>query len=249
MGNYIKISRDIIHWEWYKDEHTKGLFLHCIIKANWKDCNFKGVKIKRGEFVTSIPVLQDELSLTSNEVRTAIKHLKKTGEITVKPYSKFSVITVVNYDLYQTESHSNNSQITYKQQTSNIQTADKSQSINSLLTTIEEVKNDSKEEVKQENMEECISPPLPPSQGETEEKPKRKRFTPPTIEEVQAYCTERNNDIDAQAFIDFYESKGWMIGKNKMKDWKAAIRTWERGRNQNGREQGSRDILSEWRDS
>lgn len=53
-------------------------------------------------------------------------------------------------------------------------------------------------------------------------------FTPPTLEEVAAYCKERNNGIDAQAFIDFYTSKGWMIGKNKMKDWKAAVRTWER---------------------
>lgn len=51
---------------------------------------------------------------------------------------------------------------------------------------------------------------------------------PPTLEEVQEYCYERNNNIDPQAFIDFYESKGWMIGKNKMKDWKAAVRTWEK---------------------
>ena len=53
------------------------------------------------------------------------------------------------------------------------------------------------------------------------------RFTPPSLTEVQAYCTERNNKIDAQRFIDFYESKGWLIGKNKMKDWRAAIRNWE----------------------
>jgi hypothetical protein len=45
---------------------------------------------------------------------------------------------------------------------------------------------------------------------------------------VKEYCRERNNGIDAEAFIDFYESKGWFIGKNKMKDWKAAVRTWER---------------------
>lgn len=54
------------------------------------------------------------------------------------------------------------------------------------------------------------------------------RFTPPTLEEVEAYCLERNNGIDAQTFIDFYSAKGWMIGKNKMKDWKASVRTWER---------------------
>ena len=55
----------------------------------------------------------------------------------------------------------------------------------------------------------------------------QKRFTPPSLEEVQAYCSERGNGIDAQAFIDFYASKGWLVGKTKMTDWKAAVRTWE----------------------
>lgn len=57
---------------------------------------------------------------------------------------------------------------------------------------------------------------------------KSKRFTPPTLTEVTYYCNERHNKVNPQQFIDFYESKGWMIGKNKMKDWKAAVRTWER---------------------
>ena len=56
---------------------------------------------------------------------------------------------------------------------------------------------------------------------------KSRAFTPPTLEDVSAYCRERNNKVDAQRFIDFYESKGWMVGQNKMKNWKAAIRTWE----------------------
>ena len=54
-----------------------------------------------------------------------------------------------------------------------------------------------------------------------------KPFNKPTILEVQDYCSERNNNIEAEAFIDFYESKGWFVGKNKMKDWKACVRTWE----------------------
>ena len=57
------------------------------------------------------------------------------------------------------------------------------------------------------------------------------RFRKPTVDEVRAYCIERRNGIDAQAFIDFYESKGWMVGKNHMKDWKGAVRTWEHRRN------------------
>ena len=54
------------------------------------------------------------------------------------------------------------------------------------------------------------------------------RFKKPTLEDVKNYCILRNNNIDAESFIDFYESKNWKIGKNKMKDWKACIRTWER---------------------
>ena len=53
------------------------------------------------------------------------------------------------------------------------------------------------------------------------------RFTPPTVEEVAAYCLERKNHVDPQRFVDFYAAKGWMVGKNRMKDWKAAVRTWE----------------------
>lgn len=60
------------------------------------------------------------------------------------------------------------------------------------------------------------------------ERENRKRFTPPTMDEVRAYCSERNNSVDAQMFIDFYASKGWRVGNQPMKDWKAAVRTWEK---------------------
>jgi len=60
------------------------------------------------------------------------------------------------------------------------------------------------------------------------EKTPTSRFIPPTPEEIQKYCDERNNLVDVNRFYDFYQSKGWMVGKNKMKDWKAAIRTWEK---------------------
>ena len=55
-----------------------------------------------------------------------------------------------------------------------------------------------------------------------------KRFKVPTVDEVRAYCSERQNDVDAEHFVSYYESNGWMVGKNRMKDWKAAVRTWER---------------------
>lgn len=57
---------------------------------------------------------------------------------------------------------------------------------------------------------------------------KEKTFKKPTLEEVKEYCTERNNNVDPETFINFYESKGWFVGKNKMKDWRACVRTWEK---------------------
>lgn len=188
MSNYIKVSRKLLDWGWYRDEHTKSLFLHCLLKANWKDGEFRGITIRRGQFATSIPKLQVELELTSNEVRTAIKHLKSTGEITVRTYSKFSVFTVVKYNSYQCEAQT-------ETQADNIHATDKSQPINSLLTTIEEGKKNKKE--RRENISNSV------------------RFEPPSLEEVQDYCEGRCNKVDAQAFVDFYSSKGWMIGKIK----------------------------------
>lgn len=72
------------------------------------------------------------------------------------------------------------------------------------------------------------------------------KFKPPTLEEVKAYCSERNNGVDAQRFIDFYTSKGWMIGKNPMKDWKAAVRTWEKNSKKEEKSKETSYDLDEW---
>ena len=68
-----------------------------------------------------------------------------------------------------------------------------------------------------------------------------KRFAPPTLEEVTAYCQERKNKVDPQRFIDFYASKGWKVGNQGMKDWKAAVRTWEK------RDSGQQTTASAWK--
>lgn len=97
--------------------------------------------------------------------------------------------------------------------------------------------NDNREIPQEERREEKGSP-TPPIKEESKEEtlkqppkpPARSEFVKPSVEEVAAYCKERGNTVDPHAFVDFYESKGWCIGKNKMKDWQAAVRTWERSR-------------------
>lgn len=92
-------------------------------------------------------------------------------------------------------------------------------------------------ETTQERREEKV-PPTPPIKEESKETsiitPKPPRFVPPKVEEVRAYCDERKNGIDAQSFVDFYTAKGWKIGSNSMKDWRAAVRNWETRRRNNG---------------
>jgi len=201
---FIKIHRKFLEWEWYTDTNTKLVFLHCLLMANWKDGRFRGEVIPRGSFVSSYPQIAQQTDLSIQSVRTALNHLKSTGELTVKTTSKYSVFTVVKYGLYQEDNRQTNRQATGKQQAANSQ-----------LTTIEEKKE--KKEGKNNNRE-----------------------VPPSLDEVKAYCQERNNRVDAERFISFYESKGWMVGKNRMKDWKAAIRTWEK------RDQKEQTIADKW---
>ena len=66
-----------------------------------------------------------------------------------------------------------------------------------------------------------------------------RRFTPPTVEDVRAYCKERGNAVDPERFVDFYASKGWRVGNQPMKDWKAAVRTWEKRDREGGANSGN----------
>lgn len=88
-----------------------------------------------------------------------------------------------------------------------------------------------KTETKTETKTKTIIPPLSP-QGDGRDK--AKRFVKPSVEDVKAYCEERRNGINAEDFVNFYESKGWVVGKSPMKDWKAAVRTWETKRGGSG---------------
>lgn len=118
-GEYVKLFRKITKWEWWPDPPTRDVFIYCLIRANWKDGRFKGHEVKRGQFVTSLPTMARETGFSVQQVRTAIKHLKSTGELTQSSTSKWSVITVLNYDRYQETNRQTNRQLTGNQQATN----------------------------------------------------------------------------------------------------------------------------------
>jgi len=117
MEGWIKLHRKVKYWDWYTDSNTFRLFIHCLLSANVEPKSWKGVNIKRGQFVTSTKKLCSDLDLTPQKIRTSLKRLKSTNEITIKTTSKYTVITVVSYDSFQ----SANKQLTNKQQTTNKQ--------------------------------------------------------------------------------------------------------------------------------
>lgn len=98
---WIKVDRNILEWGWYKDANTFRVFMHLLLTANIKPHKFLGVGVNRGEIATSYKSLAESLDISIRSVRTAISHLETTGEVTVKRHSRFSVISIPNYDSYQ----------------------------------------------------------------------------------------------------------------------------------------------------
>jgi hypothetical protein len=98
---FVKLYRNFTEWGWYSNLKTKALFLHLLIRANWKPGEFEGERIERGELVTSLDSLRIETRLTVGEIRTALAHLKKTGEIRDRSTNSYRIITIVNYNKYQ----------------------------------------------------------------------------------------------------------------------------------------------------
>lgn len=114
--NFVKIARSIKYWEWYKNPKVKSVFIHGIIEAEYEDRYENGVLLHRGQFLTTYPRLAYETGLTTKEVRSAVKKLVDGGEWAVKTSNKNSVISVLNYDVYQGEGQTKGRQRADKRQ-------------------------------------------------------------------------------------------------------------------------------------
>lgn len=109
VGTYIKLFRKFKNWQWYKDPVTKSIFIHLLIEARWADTNMYGVDVKKGQLLITEKDLEEDLGLTRQQVRTGLKRLISTKEITKAPTkvstkgstNRMSLITVENYGLYQ----------------------------------------------------------------------------------------------------------------------------------------------------
>jgi len=133
---WIKLHRQFKDWEWYNKSEMVHLFIHCLIKSNFKEGNFQGIEVEKGSFITSLKHLSDETNISIQTIRTCLKKLQLTKEIDVKSTNKLTKITICKYESYQFESDEANKQLTNNQQTTNKQ-----------LTTIEEYKESKEEKI------------------------------------------------------------------------------------------------------
>ena len=119
---YVKVYRSFMDWEWYDDANTKAVFLHCLLRANYENAKWHGIDIPRASFLTSVATLSKELKLSTQKIKTALRHLSKvTNEITIKTTPNYSIITVNNFDFYNPINKQINEEETNEQQTNNNQ--------------------------------------------------------------------------------------------------------------------------------
>lgn len=114
QNGYIKLHRSITGWEWYDDINAKVVFLHLLLTVNPFDQNWHGKQIRRGQRAVTLADLAEELHISIDQLRTALNKLERTTEITRSKIGKIGLITVVNYDKYQSEAHDNPTEIPRK---------------------------------------------------------------------------------------------------------------------------------------
>lgn len=203
MEGWIKLHRKILENPVIcKDADHFYLWCYLLLSATHQEItavfNGKKITLMPGQLITGRKAISTKTGVNESKTQRVLKKFEIEHQIEQQTNRHNRLITIINWSDYQ------QSEQPFEQV------------MNNKRTTNEQLMNTNKNE----RMKEC--------KNERKENKDICRFAPPTIEEIFLYCSERKNKVDAERFFNFYESKGWMVGKNKMKDWKAAVRTWEK---------------------
>ncbi len=188
-------------------------------------------------------MLNDKIAYTDEMLATVFRRPVNTVRLALNTFEQFGMIEIVDGTICiaNWEKHQNLDKLAQMREYNRL-AQQKSRARRRLLPAVNDNVNDS-----QENVNDSQGTDIDKDKDKEEEKENNSvpqartrttRFSPPTLEEVKAYCAERKNNVDAQRFIDYYTSNGWLVGKNKMKDWRAAVRTWERNNTSSSKASG-----------
>jgi hypothetical protein len=100
---YIKLHRKVVDWQWYSDIVTRGVFMDLLVMATYRPMEVRGTHLDAGQCITSYPSIAHRNGISERQARTALAHLKSTGEVTVRTTGKFSVVTLANWAFYQSD--------------------------------------------------------------------------------------------------------------------------------------------------
>lgn len=217
MNGHITLDRKLLNWEWFDDSNVVHLWIYILLRANWKEEKWHGQTINRGEFVTSFSRMSKDTGLSVQEVRTAIKKLETTGEITRRATKKQQTIIVEKYDVYQC----GGGEVQHTGQQSSNKVATKKQ---------QQMNKDNKDNKEINNI------------YRGSEKPIRK-IVPPKREWVEEYIREKEMSIDPDYFMDYYEAREWRNKQGKVKDWQATLRTWQKNNYGGGSKRSSNPFM------
>lgn len=221
MNNgYIKLYRKCLENEFFLEKpFDRWRAFECLlISARYKPSRviLKGqvIELEAGQLIVSEKKLAEKWDWSRGKVRRFLSLLESLQMIQVNGTAYGTLVTIENYTKYQCDGTSDGTTDSTSDSTTDGTTDGTSDGTH--IKKDKKVKKVKKDKNIYNNARARVC------------KTHTANFSPPDIQDVKAYCIERKNNVDPERFIDFYEAKGWMVGKNKMKDWRAAVRNWER---------------------
>lgn len=177
---FVKIYRSLLAWEWFDDAKTLQVWIYILLRVQWEDTRWRGIQIKRGQMLESLPSIAENTGLSVQSVRTAISHLKSTGEITDYVTGFGRLITVIKWADFQGLADDGNR---LSNRLSNRRSTDDQQHIK------KNKKEKNKERVKRED--------------------ESSSFSPPSLSDVSEFVESNNLNVDPERFWLYYQAKAW----------------------------------------
>lgn len=213
MEGWISLHRKFLGWEWFDKPEMVQLFIWLLLNANYTDKKWQGIVIKRGQIMLTTPKIMEALHLSERQVRTCISRLKSTGEVTVKTTNKYSIVTICNYDRYQSEDLQNDGQNDGQSVT---QATDKRRTSDGRLYDTLNVSNNNNNN-NNNNISVCDNNALTREDKERD-----------LIFSIFFLKNFVNPAAEVDRFYDNYEAQGWVRGNGQKITNKVAVaKTWE----------------------
>lgn len=206
---WIKLHRSILDWEWWKDEKTLRVFIYLLLNATTKPIKYCGIDLEPGEFISGDRKIANELGISYQNARTAIKHLKSTHEITTRTTNKYTIYKVENWSKFQGDNAQDNIRLTSNQRTTNEQLTHKQES--------KESKECKEGYVKQEDLQKnglqidgvCY-------------------VKKPTMEEFKKFTMERGLTLNPVQIYKQLDLQGWVFNGRPIQNWQGLLISWDR---------------------